>query len=162
SADTTIRNTTRWGKTKQDYLLTAFSGEPDTSSANPADWTLARNLPTFKNQTNEIITNQTNLTTSFETGSVKHDLSAGFEITREEQKSYGTSRDVTDWPDANLYNPQMNVTGPSWERNGADSSGSTDTIALYAFDTLKLNERWQVNAGARLDHYKTKYNALAV
>ena len=162
SADTTIRNTTRWGKTKQDYLLTAFSGEPDTSSANPADWTLKRNLPTFKNQTNEIITNQTNLTTSFETGSVKHDLSAGFEITREEQKSYGTARDVADWPVANLYNPQMNVTGPSWERNGADSSGSTDTIALYAFDTLKLNERWQVNAGARLDHYKTKYNALAV
>lgn len=160
SADTTIRNTTRWGKTKQDYLLTAFSGEPDTSSVNPADWTLKRNLPTFKNQTNEIITNQTNLTTSFETGSVKHDLSTGFEITREKQKIYGTTR-AGGWDDANLYNPSGYATGLDWERNGADSSGSTDTFALYAFDTLKFNERWQVNAGARLDHYKTNYNALA-
>lgn len=162
SADTTIRNTTRWGKTKQDYLLTAFSGEPDTSSANPADWTLARNLPTFKNQTNEIITNQTNLTTSFETGSVKHDLSAGFEITREEQKNYGIAPPKgSAWDDANLYDPSGYATGLTWDRNGADSSGSTDTAALYAFDTLKFNDRWQVNAGVRWDHYKTKYNALA-
>ena len=160
SGDTTIRNTTRWGRTKQNYLLTAFSGEPDTSSTNPADWVLNRSIPTFKNQTNEIITNQTNLTTSFETAGIKHDLSAGFEITREKQKNYGTARNGA-WDPANLYDPSGSATGLTWERNGADSTGSTDTMALYAFDTLKLNDRWQVNAGARWDHYKTKYNALA-
>jgi catecholate siderophore receptor len=29
-----------------------------------------------------------------------------------------------------------------------------DTIAVYGFDTLKLNEQWLVNAGLRVDHYK--------
>ncbi|WP_175624469.1 MULTISPECIES: catecholate siderophore receptor Fiu [Oxalobacteraceae] len=160
SATTTLRNTTRWGKTTQDYLLTSFMA-PVTTSANPAAWTVARSSPTFKDQTNEIITNQTNLTTSFETGTVTHSLSTGFEITREEQKNAGIGTTGA-WTAANLYNPQMNTSGLSWAPNGADSKGSTDTVSLYAFDTLKFNEQWQANIGARLDHYKTKYNALGV
>ncbi|ABR88907.1 TonB-dependent receptor for iron transport [Janthinobacterium sp. Marseille] len=160
SATTTLRNTTRWGKTSQDYLLTSFMA-PVTTSPNPANWTVARSSPTFKDQTNEIITNQTNLTTSFETGSIKHSLSTGFEITREEQKNVGIGTTGA-WTAANLYNPQMNATGLGWAPNGADSKGSTDTVSLYAFDTLKLNEQWQANIGARIDHYKTKYNALGV
>lgn len=160
SATTTLRNTTRWGKTSQDYLLTSFMA-PVTTNPNPVNWTVARSSPTFKDQTNEIITNQTNLTTSFETGAIKHDLSTGFEITREEQKNVGIGTTGA-WTAANLYNPQMNATGLGWAPNGADSKGSTDTVSLYAFDTLKFNEQWQANIGARVDHYKTKYNALGV
>jgi catecholate siderophore receptor len=65
SDDVKLQNTTRWGRNKQDYLLTSFRGDltnlltPDIS--DPSTWTIARSLPTFKDQTNKILTNQTNL-----------------------------------------------------------------------------------------------------
>ena len=63
-----LQNTTRWGETEQDYLLTSFmaSQRPDplldAGPRRPVDLAIARSLPTFKDQTNRILTNQTNLT----------------------------------------------------------------------------------------------------
>ena len=45
---------------------------------------------------------------------------------------------------------------------GAASSGTTDTVAAYVFDTIKLGQHWQINAGARLDHYRTDFSSTAV
>jgi catecholate siderophore receptor len=159
NADTTLRNTSRWGRTKQDYLLTSFMQLNSNGSANPQDWTVARSLPTFKLQRNEIWTNQTNLTTRFQTAGLQHHLNTGVEFTRESQRNYGV-RSSGAWTPAQLYQPSSDAAGLSWERNGADSAGSTNTAAIYAFDTVELSERWQVNGGLRLDYYKTKYSAL--
>ena len=164
SSTTKLRNTTRWGETKQDYLLSSFMAGTSQlvtpNLADPSTWTIARSINT-KDQVNRILTNQTNLTTSFGTGSVQHDLSTGLELTREEQTNYGLATTGT-VPTANVYNPDSSVSLPSYQRNGADSKGKTDTVALYAFDTLKFNDQWQANLGLRLDRYKTSYNASAV
>ncbi len=164
SATTKLRNTTRWGETKQDYLLTAFmagSTQLVTPNANdPSTWTMSRNINT-KDQVNRILTNQTNLNTSLATGSVQHDLSLGLELTREEQTNYGLATKGT-VPAVSVYNPDSSILLPDYQRNGADSKGKTDTVALYAFDTLKFNDQWQANLGLRLDRYKTSYNAMAV
>lgn len=163
SATTKLRNTTRWGETKQDYLLTAFmasSTQLVTPNANdPSTWTMSRNINT-KDQVNRILTNQTNLSTSLATGSVQHDLSLGLELTREEQTNYGLATKGT-VPAVSVYNPDSSILLPDYQRNGADSKGKTDTVALYAFDTLKFNDQWQANLGLRLDRYKTSYNAMA-
>jgi len=161
---TTLRNTTRWGQTKQNYLLSSFMAgttqlvTPD--AADPSTWTITRNINT-KDQVNRILTNQTNLKTSFASGAIQHDLSVGLELTREEQGNRGLATTGT-VPTAGVYHPDSSVSLPAYAHNGADSTGTTSTVALYAFDTLKLNEQWQVNAGLRADHYKTKYDALAV
>ncbi|KOC21813.1 catecholate siderophore receptor Fiu [Comamonas testosteroni] len=164
SATTKLRNTTRWGETKQDYLLTAFmagSTQLITPNANdPSTWTMSRNINT-KDQVNRILTNQTNLSTSLVAGSVQHDLSLGLELTREEQTNYGLATKGT-VPAVSVYNPDSSILLPDYQRNGADSKGKTDTVALYAFDTLKFNDQWQANLGLRLDRYKTSYNAMAV
>ncbi|GEQ73548.1 catecholate siderophore receptor Fiu [Comamonas testosteroni] len=164
SSTTKLRNTTRWGETKQDYLLTAFmasSTQLVTPNANdPSTWTMSRNINT-KDQVNRILTNQTNLSTSLATGSVQHDLSLGLELTREEQTNYGLATKGT-VPAVSVYNPDSSILLPDYQRNGADSKGKTDTVALYAFDTLKFNDQWQANLGLRLDRYKTSYNAMAV
>ncbi|KGH26592.1 catecholate siderophore receptor Fiu [Comamonas testosteroni] len=163
SATTKLRNTTRWGETKQDYLLTAFmagSTQLITPNANdPSTWTMSRNINT-KDQVNRILTNQTNLSTSLVAGSVQHDLSLGLELTREEQTNYGLATKGT-VPAVSVYNPDSSILLPDYQRNGADSKGKTDTVALYAFDTLKFNDQWQANLGLRLDRYKTSYNAMA-
>lgn len=158
--DTTLRNITRWGKTSQDYQLTAFMVPLSNGSANPADWTIERRLPTFKDQENEIIANQTNLTTKLRTGSIEHTISGGLEFAREKQSNIGLAA-VGTWDAANLYNPRSNIVADS-RRNGTHSNGQTDTAAVYLFDTLKLTPQWQVNGGFRYEHYKTDFDSVVV
>ncbi len=167
SPDVVLHNTTRWGRTHQDYLLNSFRGDtanlltPD--AADPSTWTIARSLPTFKDQTNRILTNQTNVTANFDTGGIAHSLSAGIELTREKAGTIGLAAlNGSTWPAANLYHPNADVGGLVYGRTGAHSEGRTDTAAAYLFDTLKFGEQWQVNAGMRLDHYSTDFSSMVV
>jgi catecholate siderophore receptor len=86
-------NTTRYGKTKQDYLLTSFMATNANLNANvagtdPDNWTMARTNLTTKDQLNEILTNQTTLTADFTTGAFKHTVVGGLELTNEKQTNY--------------------------------------------------------------------------
>ncbi|MGN6094098.1 MAG: catecholate siderophore receptor Fiu [Luteibacter jiangsuensis] len=162
-----LHNTTRFGRTAQDYLLTAFMGStanlltPDPT--DPSTWTIARSLPTYKHQANRIATNQTNLTASIGTGAVTQDISAGIELTQERARTVGmVSAAGSTWPAANLYKPYSGVGGLRYYESGAGSQGKTNTAAAYIFDTVKFGEHWQVNAGVRLDHYKTDFDSTVV
>ena len=183
-----LRNTTRIGRTYHDYLLTSFMGAgypangqvaanagflgtPD--AADPADWTIRRSIPTSINQTNRILVNQTNITQTLNAAGVEHDLSAGVELSREEQDNFGyygqgfdgigsTYAPAGAWPAANLYHPDSNVSGFNRLRNGASANGKTDTIGLYVFDTAKLSAQWQLTGGLRLDHYHTHFDAVTL
>src|SRR5690606_33435471 len=91
-----LLNTSRWGRTRQDYLLTAFmlSSDPArfiTPDINdPASWEVARSLPTFKDQRNEILANQTTLSLQLgDEGGIRHDLVLGVELTREQLHTRG-------------------------------------------------------------------------
>ncbi|MGE8246550.1 MAG: catecholate siderophore receptor Fiu [Stenotrophomonas maltophilia] len=171
-----VTNTARWGRTDQDYLLTAFmgtgtrgaNGAPTgnirfTNPADPATYTIARSLPTFKDQQNTILTDQLNLRADLTTGAIVHNLSAGLEFTREELKSFGqAATGGTTWSPANLYAPDWNATGLTWAHNGADSHGKTTTSSVYLFDTLNFGESLLVTAGLRADHYTTEYQSASV
>ena len=140
--------------------------------ANPTTWTVTRNLPTNKDIENTIFLNQTSLSSKFKTGSFSHTANFGVELIREEQDSanyFGpgfasvntTFAPAGSWPVANLYNPNPNVTGYNRINNGTGSFGKTDTISAYAFDTMKINEQWQLTGGLRYDHYSSDYSATA-
>jgi len=165
SPNITLHNTTRWGRTRQNYLLTSFMGSSaNLLTPNPADpstWTIARSNPTFKQQVNRILTNQTNITATIATGSFTHSLSAGVELSQEKAGTVGLGTRSA-WSAANLYDPSSDVGGLIYGPTGAGSQGKTNTMAAYLFDTLKFNEQWQVNAGVRLDHYTTDFNSLVV
>jgi catecholate siderophore receptor len=161
--NTTLRNVTRWAQTQNDYLLTSFMGSAANwltpNPANPSTWTLARSLPTFLNQQNTILTNQTSLKTKLQTGSIQHDALVGVEFTQSKQNnlSYATQGA---WPAANLYAPNPGVAGLTWDLNGGHAEGVSNTAAIYAFDTAHLTERWLVTGGVRLDHYRTSYTSV--
>lgn len=161
-----LSNALRWGRTRQDYLLTAFMGtSANVVATDPADlstYTLARSLNTFKDQVNEILTNQLNLRADFTTGGIAHNLSTGLELIREEQTTHGITA-TGSRPAASLYAPDWNDAGDlAWARNGSGSAGRTDTVAVYVFDTLRLSERFLVTAGLRADRYETKYSSTAI
>ncbi|HEY0332501.1 MAG TPA: catecholate siderophore receptor Fiu [Stenotrophomonas sp.] len=160
-----LTNTARWGRNEQEYMLTAFmvtaANLLTPNLADPSTWTLARSTPTFKDQEYTILTDQLNLRWNFMTGAVEHDLSTGLEATREELENWGVGTRGA-WPAANLYDPDWNVDGLSWSRNGAHSDGRTTTYSFYAFDTLKFGENLLVTGGVRVDHYDTDFSSLVV
>jgi catecholate siderophore receptor len=163
SANVKLQNTTRYGKTTQEMLATSFRA-PVLSGGTyifPTQ-TVAGNLGRSsigKDQENEIISNQTNITAKFSTGAVKHSLVGGFELTREEQKTLGVGG-LGLLPSENVYNPDPSIQriGYAPFHNGTNTDGTTDTISAYVFDTLELNSQWQINGGVRVDHYSTDFS----
>ncbi|RYD15212.1 MAG: catecholate siderophore receptor Fiu [Lysobacteraceae bacterium] len=164
SEDLKLQNSTRWGRTSQDYLLTAFMGTaanlvtPDPT--DPSTWTIRRSNPTFKDQVNRILTNQTNLRLHTASRSFENDLSIGAELTLEDLSTRQIAPLAgTAWPAANVYAPDPRVDGLQWAPTGGRGEGRSDTVAVYAFDTLTLGEHWQLNAGVRLDDYDTDFRS---
>jgi catecholate siderophore receptor len=45
-------------------------------------------------------------------------------------------------------------------RDGAKTDGETTTYALYALDTITLNEQWELSAGVRAERFYTKTDIL--
>ena len=178
SPDVTLRNTFRYARTTQDYMLTSFMGTSANlvtpNARNPLGWTLARSNPTNRNQDNTILADQVNVSAMFDTAGLKHSLNAGVEIDREEQDAigyYGPNatvfgvpgiRNSGSWPAANLHAPDPDVNGYLRIPNGTATDGTTTTVSAYAFDTVKLTGKWSLTGGLRFDHYTTDYAATAL
>ena len=162
SPDTTLRNVTRAGRSNIDQLITGVSGVvSDTVGSNtvprldPATWTASRSRQ-LRWQENTLVTNQTNVTTKFSTGAVQHAFSGGLELIHEKQTTRGRAGAGTMAP-ANLYAPNVNdlIAGMAVVDSGQVSKGTTNTVALYAFDSMTLSPQWQLDAGLRADRYRT-------
>jgi catecholate siderophore receptor len=168
---TTLTNTTRYGKSKIDRILSGINAITAKTS-NYADWTIARTRQSLL-QDNKILANTTNVVSEFTLGGLQHTLSTGLELLHEEQftpirAGLGTMANPdpgsTAGPRANLYNPNRNDVLVNYKPslNGQFTDGKTDTVAAYLFDTIKLNEQWQFNAGARFEHYNTSTNSASM
>lgn len=149
--DLTFHDTARWGRTHQIYILTSLNGTPSTS-----DPSIGR-VMTAKDQVNTILTNQAGFVQDLDTGPLEHTLSYGVELTREK---VDTREQAGAAPDADLYHPSSN-TGYNAYYTGGDADGTIDTYAAYVFDTIDIGDKWQLNGGLRLDHYKAEYKSTA-
>ncbi|NDY93985.1 catecholate siderophore receptor Fiu [Ideonella livida] len=161
---TTVRSLSRYGKTHMDRVLTSVGAVTATTASDPSTWTVARSRQRT-DQTNEILANQTSLSTAFTTGGLRHDLVGGVELMLERQTTLGTgtaaqtvngvSYTAISNPAANLYHPSTSdVLGVPY-LTGLDTYGDTMTVAAYVFDTLTLNDQWKVSAGLRQERYRT-------
>jgi catecholate siderophore receptor len=173
-----LQNTSRYGKTKQNYLLTSFMSTGANlptvvAGSDPQSWMLSRTNLTTKDQLNEVLTNQTTITAAFDTGALKHTFVGGVELTNEKQTNYtyanfakGAPGVAIGLPPTSIYHPNpdtpISVDAVSLARNGGRSEGTTNTESVYAFDTIKFGDKWIFNGGVRVDHYSTTYNAITV
>jgi len=154
--DLKLRNTTRYGITDRDSITTA--PRFDNSGADAAD--VRRTDWKSRDQTDTIFANQTNLRFDFETGTVKHELVSGIEISRETSRNYGRKDLNGGGPNTDLEfpNPRQPYI-PNIVRDGAVTDTIADSMALYAFDTLKLGEHWQLSGGLRWDSFNVDYTS---
>ncbi|MFY7863467.1 catecholate siderophore receptor Fiu [Roseateles sp.] len=161
----TLRNTTRLGRTQQDLALTntilssgnwAIIGD----AAKPETWTVGR-ARFGRDQRNQILANQTNLSTGFTVAGIKNNISTGIELTHEQQNTAGFTYTNTDGDRANLYAPKTSDKFAVLRRTGASTEGSTTTAAAYVFDTLDLTSSLQLSAGLRFERYRTEFTSIA-
>jgi catecholate siderophore receptor len=150
----TLRNQTRYNETHREAVISAIQ---NVAAYNPATGqvTIARQ---GNERENNVISNQTSLTGRFSTGGLRHAVNVGLEVTGEEQfaptlTGLGT-RNPTD-----IFNPNPRdpVLGFAPTRSAAFSRGESATVALYGFDSVELNDRWQLSGGLRWEHYDTNF-----
>jgi catecholate siderophore receptor len=158
----TLRNTSRYGKLRQFYVLSGVNALTVTSP-DPALWTVARTRQA-KFQENTLLTNQTNLTAVLSTGGVDHAITTGIEFINEEQFNPAYIGLGLPIPEANLYRPNRHDVLPAYApvRSGVYTRGETQTAGVYLFDTMSFAERWQFTAGARADSYETNFSSAVL
>jgi catecholate siderophore receptor len=157
-AGMTLRNQTRYNTTSRRAVV--------TSIANAAAYDPATNLVTLSRQANdrenEILSNQASVGARPLIGGVRHDVSAGLELTRETQfapvlTGVGTRAPV-DLHHPDVFSP---VIGMDVVPSGALTAGRTDTAAVYVFDAFDAGPRVRVSGGIRVDAYDTASHAVS-
>ncbi|MEG1356776.1 TonB-dependent receptor [Comamonas sp.] len=154
-----LRNSLRYSKTKQDYVWT----QPDDSKGNAINGFVWRRGNARVSDTTTL-QNVTEFTGKEQTGSISHTYAFGLELSKEKsdvlstaiQNTATTCTSVVDPWCTTLSNPS-GANAPwnfAWSLPAQATVNKVDTVALYGFDTLKLNEQWLVNGGLRVDHYK--------
>jgi catecholate siderophore receptor len=154
NANFTLTNQTRYNKTYRNAIVTGLS------AFSPATETVAVSRQGNERQ-NRIASNQTNVTGRFSLARLRHALTAGTEYTYEDQVAPGITG-VGTRPAVSIYSPNtlepVSAYAPS--RSGALTKGWTNTIAMYAFDTTSIGERWQLSGGIRWERYTTNFRSI--
>ncbi len=154
----TLRNQTRYNRTHREAVVSAIQ--------NVAAYNAATNLVTIARQGNErentVVSNQTSLGGRFTTGTLRHAANAGVEFAYEEQFAPTLTGLGTRAP-VNIFSPNPGdlVADYAPARAVASTKGHSTTAAVYAFDSIELNQRWQVSGGVRWEHYETTFESVA-
>jgi catecholate siderophore receptor len=148
-----LRTVVRYGRTKRDSVIASPRFASTTGTA------ILRELQS-RDQTDSIAASQTNLTVIANSGPVSHSVITGIEIARETSENFarrGPAAPLTD-----LFKPDSNqrYTGPI-TRTGAVTTAVADTTAVYAGDTAKFGEQWQLTGSLRWDNFNLNYRSRA-
>jgi catecholate siderophore receptor len=139
-----LRNQFRYGRSTRDSMATPPRfASPDSTNIN-------REMRSWITE-DDIYDNQTDLSADFATGAIRHSVVTGAAFTKE-----GNIRQLRTAPNSptTLLNPNPDdiYTGEiTLNPNIGDVDASTK--AVYIFDTLRLGQRWQVNAGLRSENF---------
>ena len=116
--------------------------------------TVSRN-PTGRDGDNEFWVNQSDVVANFSTGSVGHSVVSGLELSHEHSENQPIN--FTGSPLDSLTNPNPDTPFTGRGTRNLKTDTSANTWALYVFDTIKLNEQWQLVGGVRFDNFATDF-----
>jgi catecholate siderophore receptor len=142
-----LRNQLRYGDSTRDSIAT-----PPRFASNDST-VIYRELRSWVTD-DKIIDNQTDLRARFSTGKVQHTVTGGLAITRETNERVNRSA-----PNATttLFNPNANdpYTG-TLSVSPFVGNVKGNSLAAYAFDTVKFGDKFEVNGGLRYDYFDVK------
>lgn len=151
----TLRNTLRYSHVDRKAAPTAprIAGSPAPGTP-PSLIMVNRNRP--ERDTEEtILSNQTDVTAKFDTYSMGHTLNAGLELARE---TFDVLRFNHPGPQTNLANPNPGDPLTSARTLAARSDTTALSLGIFAADQIKLNNYFEVVAGARWDIFDAEFD----
>lgn len=108
----------------------------------------------YSNRGTDTATFHTNFSGKFDLGGFENSVAVGFELARDRVRNGSTPTAVATPASTPLFFPNpydpFRLTG-SFGPLGTPVT--TDTKALYIFDTVKLSEHWMVNGGVRVERF---------
>lgn len=176
-----LTNFTRYSNTDRDALYAVPSSVDNRPDMNTGERTelVVTNRQAFAREI-ETLVNQTNIASQFTTGRFDHSFAGGLEFIRENGE---TLRDWTGLGTNGELSKTVNITTAGAPTDPTLVVGTSpynpnparpitnfaptyrfiddiriDTVALYAYDTIRLSERWQATGGARLEYYEVSYD----
>lgn len=160
SDDVVIRNTSRYGTTKNKYVTTRLL--PSTTLAQRLNDIALRGDQSRYTKT-ETLSNWTDLSVAFTTGDIKHNVNIGFEWSKVETDQFAGTLVGDPLPSTSLSNPDPNQ---PWNGSHVWSSTPSNTTigrnrSFYVFDSIELNDKWLVNAGLRYDKFSVSRSSTA-
>ncbi|WAC59679.1 TonB-dependent receptor [Brevundimonas sp. SL130] len=172
----TIRNVSRYSETLNDYIVTNPGDGGYVGRAADGTYWMKRGTKTRWNPVTTLA-NVTDVYGQFATGSIKHSYDVGVELSRERNRNASYSTYTTSgstcptglttvsgsYPTASsalgagdctqVYNPNADDAWTGVINRGPISSNTTETIGVYANDSITLSERLILNLGVRWDQY---------
>ena len=162
-----VTNTARWQQVTQLIVVDPPQGiwclaggrnaQTGAVCGTPGVYTLSGPRGNLRDTTNTQLVNQTDVNVKFATGGLKHNLVLGLSISSETydlrtgRLFNNANGSVVVLPTMSIANPNDRYTGPINFLASAVSEGELANQAVYLFDTVELNEHWQLNGGLRVE-----------
>ncbi|QSX78372.1 TonB-dependent receptor [Agrilutibacter solisilvae] len=149
-----LENITRWGASYRDSVITA-----PRFTADPGSTDITRAAPKTRDSRDGILTNVTNLRADLTTGSIEHALLVGLELAHEKSRNHARMEDTSagTTPLTDLFNPDPHgAFAPLARDTHNDARAEADSAAIYVFDTVTFNPRWELSGGLRWDRFETE------
>ena len=173
----TFRNVSRYAKTLNDYVVTN-PGDGGNAQFLAGEWWMKRGTKGRWNPATTVA-NVTDFYGKFRTGGIEHSYDVGLELSRETNRNANyvvytsagaacpagftnneTAAGIGDCTRVYAPNPsdpwQGRITRPD------PAVSYTNTVGVYAFDTMSFGDKWLLNLGIRYDDYSVKGRDVAV
>ncbi|RYG09174.1 MAG: TonB-dependent siderophore receptor, partial [Caulobacteraceae bacterium] len=164
-----IRNVTRYSETLNDYVVTNPGDGGNITNGGVVligdTYWMKRGLKSRWNPA-ETLANVTDLYGTFTTGGIEHSFDVGVELSSEDNHnaSYTVTTTggstcpapMTGFDCTPLYDPDPTDPWTGTIARGLVSSTTTDTVGVYAFDSISFGEQWLLNLGLRWDDYSVE------
>ena len=147
-----LRSVVRFGRTTRDSLITSPRFESNESTTiRRTDWK-------SRDQSDDVVASQTDVTSRFRTGNVGHALVTGIELSRETSENWNRIETGGPQPTTDLFTPDFNTPYESrLTRDGAVNDATARSTAVFAFDTLQLGSKFEMTGGVRWDRFSLDY-----
>jgi catecholate siderophore receptor len=165
-----VRNTLRYARYErqsESTIATLRNTDANGAAVTPATplelLMVTRNHDTGRTRDNDddAIINQTDLVWKFATGSVKHQLLTGLELSRERLNRWNYTLDAnpalagTQTPTSAtpLLDPDPNTVLSYTKTPNLRGESSGDTVAVYVQDQMEFSKQWKALLGLRLEEF---------
>ncbi|HME40063.1 MAG TPA: TonB-dependent siderophore receptor [Steroidobacteraceae bacterium] len=160
--DITLSDSLRYANYGFEYLVSApYLGNDYVSPPPPAtpyaDIGVSRDQPSSAGTTSLAI-NRTDATAKFDAAGLKHTLTAGLELSREQSNVSRFTNGLNDIAPTPLLNPDPFHTAPTPLTAYSLPKGRGSDVSLYALDGLALGPHWDVDLGWRWDRFNSRFS----